>query len=189
MYSLLVLLCLWHFAASSPAPQGAGLQPRGIGYLQTLSLFACPAAAWPDANVGSLIQPQLPDGELQSILGQISPANIEATILKLVSFGTRHTLSSQTDPHRGIGAARDWLASQYDAAAAGSNGQMTVDVIGYEQQPDGDRVLFPVNISDVVATLKGSEDPDRVYVISGHYDTRCSDPNDYTSDAPGADDE
>jgi Zn-dependent M28 family amino/carboxypeptidase len=81
------------------------------------------------------------------------------------------------------------LASQYREVAAASNGQMTVEVIGYEQQPDGDRVLFPVNISDVVATLKGAEDPDRVYVVSGHYDTRCSDPNDYTSDAPGADDE
>ncbi len=106
-----------------------------------------------------------------------------------MSFGTRHTLSSQTDPNRGIGAARDWLASQYREAAAASNGQMTVEVIGYEQPADGDRVLFPVNISDVVATLKGTDDPDRVYVISGHYDTRCTDPNDYTSDAPGADDE
>src|ERR1700753_1815595 len=115
MYSLLVLLCLWHFAASSPAPGEAGLQSRGIGYVQTQSLFACPAAAWLDANVGSLIQPQLPDGELQSFLGQISPSNIEATILKLVSFRTRHTLSSQTGPHGGIGAARDWLASQYGA--------------------------------------------------------------------------
>ena len=66
---------------------------------------------------------------------------------------------------------------------------MSVDIVGYEQQIDGDRILFPVVISDVVATLKGSEDPDRYYVISGHYDTRCSDPNNYTCDAPGADDE
>lgn len=66
---------------------------------------------------------------------------------------------------------------------------MTVEVVGYEQQPDGDRVHFPVVISDVVATLKGSEDPERVYIVSGHYDTRVSDPNDYTGDAPGANDE
>jgi hypothetical protein len=119
----------------------------------------------------------------------VSPANIEATILKLVSFGTRHTLSSQTDPNRGIGAARDWIASEFRKYAEASEGQMTVEVPGYMQQPDGDRVLFPILLSDVVATLKGSEDPDRVYVVSGHYDTRCSDPLDYECDAPGADDE
>ncbi|EXJ61143.1 hypothetical protein A1O7_05296 [Cladophialophora yegresii CBS 114405] len=182
---------LWFvpLATSFPAHQEASLKSRNPGYQPGELLFACPAASWPYANVGTLIQPQIPDGELQSILSQVSPANIEATILKLVSFGTRHTLSSQTDPKRGIGAARDWLASQFREVAAASDGQMTVEVIGYEQQADGDRVLFPVNISDVVATLKGTADPDRVYVVSGHYDSRCTDPNDYTNDAPGADDD
>ena len=65
---------------------------------------------------------------------------------------------------------------------------MTVEVPSYIQEPDGERVLFPVRISDVVATLKGSEDLDRYYVVSRHYDTRCSDPNDHECDAPGADD-
>lgn len=119
----------------------------------------------------------------------MSAANIEATILKLVSFGTRHTLSTQTDPDRGVGAARDWIASEFRRYAEASDGRMTVEVPGYEQQPDGVRVTFPILISDVVATLKGSEDPDRVYVVSGHYDTRCLDPMDYECDAPGADDE
>ena len=73
--------------------------------------------------------------------------------------------------------------------AAASNGQMEVTVPSYVQQPDGDRILFPVRISDVVATLKGSVDPGRYYVVSGHYDTRCSDPNDFECDSPGADDE
>jgi hypothetical protein len=189
MTRFLSLVWLASFVVSIPTSRESSLQSRAPSTDFARFLFSCPAASWPNANVGSLIQPQLPDSELQSILSQVSPANIEATILQLVSFGTRHTLSSQTDPSRGIGAARDWLASQYREVAAASNGQMTVEVIGYEQQPDGDRVLFPVNISDVVATLKGAEDPDRVYVVSGHYDTRCSDPNDYTSDAPGADDE
>ena len=154
------------------------------------SLFLCPAASWPYENVvGSYIEPQMPDAELQYILSQVSPANIEATILKLVSFGTRHALSSQTDPNRGIGAARDWIAQQFRTYAQASDGRMTVEVPSYIQEPDGDRVLFPVRISDVVATLQGSEDPDRYYVVSGHYDTRCSDPNDYECDAPGADDE
>lgn len=164
----------------SPRPQDAVQSP----------LLFCPASSWPQAdNLSTLIQPQVPDSELQSILSQVSPANIEATILKLVSFGTRHTLSTQTDPDRGIGAARDWIASEFRRYAEASDGRMTVEVPGYEQQPDGDRVTFPVLISDVVATLKGSEDPDRVYVVSGHYDTRCLDPMDYECDAPGADDE
>lgn len=189
MWLSLCLVSIFGFVATIPTSSGVTLQFRNPAWQDEAALFTCPAASWPYADVGSLIQPPVPDSELQSILSEVSPANIEATIRKLVSFGTRHTLSSQTDPNRGIGAARDWLASQYREAAAASNGQMTVEVIGYEQPADGDRVLFPVNISDVVATLKGTDDPDRVYVISGHYDTRCTDPNDYTSDAPGADDE
>ena len=73
--------------------------------------------------------------------------------------------------------------------AAASNGQMEVTVPSYVQQSDGDRILFPVRVSDVVATLKGSIEPSRYYVVSGHYDTRCSDPNDFECDSPGADDE
>jgi hypothetical protein len=187
---LTCLLVLAQTVLSIPTPQSSALQSRNPAYDAAASLFLCSAASWPDQDVvGSPIQPQMPDAELQSILSQVSPANIEATIRKLVSFGTRHTLSSQTDPKRGIGAARDWIAQQFRTYAAASEGRMTVEVIGYEQEADGDRVLFPIRISDVVATLNGGEDPDRHYVVSGHYDTRCSDPNDYTCDAPGADDE
>jgi hypothetical protein len=171
MAFLVCLLSALALASAIPAPFAGTLQSRNPSYDLETQLFSCPAASWPYANIGSLIQPQLPDVELQSILSQVSVANIEATILKLVSFGTRHTLSSQTDPIRGIGAARDWLAGQYRQVAAASNGQMTVEVIGYEQQPDGDRVLFPVNISDVVATLKGSKDPDRVYVSDAPHES------------------
>ncbi|KAL8834128.1 MAG: hypothetical protein Q9170_003902 [Blastenia crenularia] len=151
-------------------------------------IFSCPAASWPPASIGSLLTPQTPDAELQAIMSEIDPKRIEAIITKLVSFGTRHTLSSQTDPNRGIGAARDWIASQMRSFAAASNGQMKVTVPSYVQGI-GERILFPVRITDIVATLKGSVDPGRHYVVSGHYDSRCSDPNDYTSDAPGADDD
>ncbi|KAI4140673.1 MAG: hypothetical protein L6R39_005692 [Caloplaca ligustica] len=151
-------------------------------------IFSCPAASWPPAAIGSLLTPQAPDAELQAILSEIDPKRIEAIITKLVSFGTRHTLSNQTDPNRGIGAARDWIAEQMRSFAVASNGQMEVTVPSYIQGV-GERILFPVRISDVVATLKGSLDPGRYYVVSGHYDTRCTDPNDYTCDAPGADDD
>ena len=121
-------------------------------------------------------------------MAAIDPKRIEAIISKLVSFGTRHTLSNQTDPDRGIGAARDWIASQMREFANASDGRMEVTVPSYIQ-PVAERILFPVRISDVVATLKGSVDPGRVYVVSGHYDSRVSNVLNYTADAPGADDE
>jgi hypothetical protein len=142
---------------------------------------------WPIATVGKALKQQLPDEELQGILSQVSQDNIEATIRKLASFGTRHTLSSQTDPARGIGAARTWLTEQFQEAADASEGRMTVDWNSFIKYPgDNERIIFPVNITNIVATLKGSEDPDRLYVTGGHYDSRNSNPIDYQGDAPGA---
>ena len=80
---------------------------------------------------------QSPDAELRAMLREVDPARIEATIRRLVAFGTRHTLSSQTDPQRGIGAARDWLYDQCQAVAATSGGRMTVEKQSYVQQPVG----------------------------------------------------
>ncbi|KAK2810264.1 hypothetical protein FQN49_008547 [Arthroderma sp. PD_2] len=153
------------------------------------SLFYCPAASWPRVKLGSPNKPQEPSKDLKKILSQISPKRIETTIRKLVSFGTRHTLSTQTNATYGIGAARDWIASEFQRYANASDGRLTVEVIGYEQQPDGERILFPVRISDVVATLKGDQEPERVYVVSGHYDTIPSSTIDYMTDAPGANDD
>lgn len=145
---------------------------------------------WPIASVGKALEQQLPGEELQSILSQVSQANIEATIRKLASFGTRHTLSSQDDPNRGIGAARAWITSKYQEAADASDGSMTIEWNSFIKYPgDNERIIFPVNITNIVATLKGSEDPDRLYVVGGHYDSRNSNPIDYEGDAPGAVDE
>ena len=107
-----------------------------------------------------------------------------------MSFGTRHTLSSQTDPERGIGAARDWLLGEFQRAAATSDGRMRVELQSYVQAP-APRVPQPTTITNVVATLRGgqAESADRVYVVSGHYDSRCSDPLDAECDAPGANDD
>ena len=192
--ALLLLLLFLPLTLTVPAPLPPispwSLHARQIPSLPSYNdIFSCPAAFWPPASIGSPLTPQAPDTELQAIMSEIDPGRIEAIITKLVSFGTRHTLSSQTDPNRGVGAARDWIEQQMRSFAATSNGQMEVTVPSYIQPVDGDRILFPVRISDVVATLKGSVDPGRYYVVSGHYDTRCSDPNDYTCDAPGADDE
>ncbi|KAF2472982.1 putative zinc metalloprotease [Lindgomyces ingoldianus] len=148
----------------------------------------CANAAWPPSGVGVELVPQAPDDELKAMLAVIDPARIEATIKKLVSFGTRHTLSTQTDPKRGIGAARDWIASEMRKYANESEGMMTVTVPGYTQGV-ASRIPFPVKISNVLATIEGSSDPARVYVITGHYDSRVTDVLDYTSDAPGANDD
>jgi hypothetical protein len=94
---------------------------------------------------------------------ELSPNRIERSVRKLASFGTRHTLSSQTDPERGIGAARDWLLSEFQRSAATANGRMTVELQSYVQAP-APRVPQPTTITNVVTTPHGSqaESADRV---------------------------
>src|SRR5580765_8025103 len=129
--------------------------------------------------------PQIP-----RIVSEINARNIEATIRKLVSFGTRNTLSDQNDPQRGIGAARDWLFSEFQKAATQSGGRMTVEKQTFEQ-PKAARVPQPTMLTNIVATLKGTqpESANRIYVVSGHYDSMCTSPTDAKCDAPGANDD
>ncbi|MGW6907128.1 M28 family metallopeptidase [Streptomyces sp. NPDC054940] len=143
-----------------------------------------PATAPPESPATA----QRPTRELRTLLREIDPARIEATTRKLVSFGTRHTLSVQDDPVRGIGAARDWLAAELRSYAAASGGRMTVELQSYVQEP-APRIPTPTRITNVIATLRGAVTPDRVHVVSGHYDSRVTDVMDATSDAPGADDD
>ncbi len=143
---------------------------------------------WPDGP-GRSNRPQVPDAELRRILRAIDPKRIEANVRKLASFGTRHTLSAQDDPKRGIGAARDWIFDTMSSYAAASGGRMTVEKQSYVQEPDGDRIPVETVITNVLATLRGSKEPGRVYLISGHYDSRVTDVMNFTDDAPGADDD
>src|SRR2546423_3945836 len=128
--------------------------------------------------------------QISKIVSEIDPRNIELTIRKLVGFGTRNTLSDQNDPNRGIGAARDWLYAEFQKAAAASAGRMTVEKQTFEQ-PKAARVPQPTMLTNIVATLKGTqpESANRVYVVSGHYDSMCSNPSDAKCDAPGANDD
>jgi Peptidase family M28 len=127
---------------------------------------------------------------IANIVREIDARNIEASIRKLVSFGTRNTLSEQNDPKRGIGAARDWLYAEFLKVAELSSGRMTVEKQSYEQEKAA-RIPQPTLITNVVATLKGSqpESMDRIYVVSGHYDSMCNSPTDAKCDAPGANDD
>ncbi|WP_020670627.1 M28 family metallopeptidase [Amycolatopsis nigrescens] len=145
------------------------------------------ARDWPDGP-GSRIFPPAPDRELRRILAELDAAKLEASVRKLVSFGTRHTLSTQTDPNRGIGAARDWLFAEFGRYAATSGGRMTVQLQSFIQPPSP-RVPEATKITNVIATLRGSSAPERIHVVSGHYDSRNSDPLDGVGDAPGADDD
>jgi hypothetical protein len=157
------------------------------------------AAALPLLGVTTTAQAESPAGgwhgkfpppDVDKMLREISAANIQRTIEKLVTFGTRNTLSSQTDPTRGIGAARDWLFDEFKKAALPSGGRMTVELQSYVQ-PVASRIPTPTVITTVVATLQGSQ-PDsvgRTYVVSGHYDSMPTDPTNPVADAPGANDD
>ncbi len=126
------------------------------------------------------------------MLRQVDAHRIEKTVRTLVSLGTRNTLSAQDDPKRGIGAARDWLYQQFQEVAKTSDGRMTVELQTFEQQPGRfPRIATATKVTNVVATLHGTqpESADRIYVVSGHYDSMCSRPTDAECDAPGADDD
>ena len=128
------------------------------------------------------------DPALLALLKQIDPNRIQATIQQLVSFGTRHTASSQTDPARGIGAATAWVTQQMNAFAAVPGSNMTVQQQTFTQ-PVTPTIPVPTVITNVIATIQGTASPERFYVVTGHLDSRCTDVLDFTSDAPGADDD
>jgi acetylornithine deacetylase/succinyl-diaminopimelate desuccinylase-like protein len=131
-----------------------------------------------------------PSADIQKMLKEVSAKRIETDIRKLVSFGTRNTLSEQDNPVRGIGAARDWIYGEFQKISADCGNCLTVEKQTFLQQPTANkRVLEPTNLTNVVATLKGTTNPDRIYVVSGHYDSMCSSPSDAKCDAPGANDD
>ena len=116
-----------------------------------------------------------------------SQQRLRGTVEKLVSFGTRHTLSSESDPARGIGAARRWVESEFRQISAGCNGCLTIALP--ETTVSGDRLPAPTHIVDVVAIQRGSERPDEVVIVQAHVDSRVSDVMDAAKDAPGANDD
>ncbi|HEX8223023.1 MAG TPA: M28 family peptidase [Allosphingosinicella sp.] len=121
------------------------------------------------------------------IADQVSQARIRAIVEKLVSFGTRHTLSSQTDPKRGIGAALRWTEAEFGrySRACGN----CLRVVTPSDTVTGRRVPTPTRVWNAVAIQRGSVDPNRVVIISGHIDSRVTDVMNATADAPGANDD
>ena len=121
------------------------------------------------------------DAKLRAIVAPVSQAQLRHTIETLVSFGTRHTLSSQTDPKRGIGAALNWAKGQFE-----SFGLPTVRPC---ETFTGSRIPNPTAVCDMVAIQRGTERPNDVVIITGHIDSRVTDVMNFTSDAPGANDD
>ena len=119
--------------------------------------------------------------------GDPDAAKLKQYVEKLVSFGTRHTLSSADDPKRGIGAARRWAKSEFETISKMCKNCLTIEML--ERQMSGPRVPGGVNIVDVLAIKPGKMGWDHVIIIAGHIDSRVSDVMNSTADAPGANDD
>ena len=135
--------------------------------LLTAALFFTASTAFSQAPSSK------PDPDVSRMVKEISPKRIESDIRKLVSFGTRNTLSEQNNPTRGIGAARDWLFAEFQKISAECGGCLDVQKQAFTQ-PKANRIPEPTVLTNVFAVLKGTKSPDRIYVVSGHYDSMCS---------------
>jgi hypothetical protein len=145
------------------------------------------AVALPSLLLIGAAPPPSPDAKLRAIVAPVSQAKLRHTIETLVSFGTRHTLSSQTDPKRGIGAALNWAEAEFNRTSVACGNCLIVSRTS--DTFSGDRLPSPTKITDVFAVQRGTERPNDVVIIQGHIDSRVTDPMNATSDAPGANDD
>ncbi|MBC7511852.1 MAG: M20/M25/M40 family metallo-hydrolase [Ferruginibacter sp.] len=130
------------------------------------------------------------DKEIDKMVKEVSPDSLKSYIKNLVAFGTRNTLSTQTDSKRGIGAARKWVLNKFTEFARQSNGRLSAFIDTTTLLPDSKRVDAPLLLGNVVATLKGTDAADkRLFIISGHLDNMRTNVMDRTGDAPGANDD
>ena len=155
-----------------------------------LALFAIVSLYFITIPASLAQAPSTEDEEIQQMVDQVSADNLKKLVEKMESFGTRHTLSTTTDKKRGIGAAREWVKSEFEKYAKASNGRMTVEMDRFTVKADGRRIPNDVEMANVMAVLKGTNPNDnRVLVVGGHLDSRATDVMDFKSDAPGANDD
>jgi Zn-dependent M28 family amino/carboxypeptidase len=124
---------------------------------------------------------------LKAIAAEVSETSQRGYIEKMVSFGTRSTISDTTSDTRGIGAARRWVESEFRGMGAACGG--CLEIVTPSDTATGQRYPQPTLVVDVVAIQRGETDPNRVIIIQGHLDSRNSDPVDGVGDAPGANDD
>ena len=129
------------------------------------------------------------DTRLYDIIASVSAQRIEADITTLANFGTRHTLSDTVSQTRGIGAARRWIKSEFEKTSAACNNCLEVfyqkDLV---KKGENQRIVHDVWVVNVVAIQRGTKYPNRFIIMSGDIDSRVSDPTNFTSDSPGAND-
>ncbi|NAY90572.1 M28 family peptidase [Muricauda sp. JGD-17] len=129
------------------------------------------------------------DSRIYEIINAVSAQRIEKDITTLVGFGTRHTLSDTVSQTRGIGAARRWIKSEFDKISSDCNDCLEVfyqkDLV---KEGEGRRIIKDVWVVNVVAIQRGTKYPNRFIIMSGDIDSRVSDPVDFSSDSPGAND-
>ena len=124
---------------------------------------------------------------LHQLAAEVRPERMRADIEALVGFGTRHTMSETASETRGIGAARRWAQGQFEQMSRDCGGCLTV--ITPSDTVTAARVPTPTEVVNVVAIQRGTGDPNRVIIISGHIDSRVTDVMNFTADAPGANDD
>lgn len=130
------------------------------------------------------------DPEIENMVKEVNADSLQAYVRAMVGFKTRSTVSSTTDSKAGIGAARNWVLAKFSQFAAASGGRLTAMVDTSTYVADGNRVKTNVNLGNTVATLKGTDPNDnRLFIISGHLDSRRTDVLDGTNEAPGANDD
>ena len=130
------------------------------------------------------------DQQISQMVEEVSEKNIEANIRKLVTFQTRHSLSDTTSASTGIGAARNWIKAEMERYSRESGGRLKVEFDVFTQPADGRRITTPAVMKNVLGILPGTDAlDDRVFIVSGHYDSRASDVNDSKIFAPGANDD
>ena len=130
------------------------------------------------------------DPVIEGMLSEVSTVNLEATVRKLVSFQTRHTLSDTLSKTTGIGAARNWIKSEFEQYSKANGGKLQVSFDTFVQPADNRRILQPVTLKNVLAILPGTDPEDkRMLMISGHYDSRVTDVMNVKDFAPGANDD
>jgi Zn-dependent M28 family amino/carboxypeptidase len=169
-YAPVLLAGLAALTASCTSSQTPGTGGSGFVY--------SPGTAGPTLAVASL---------LSSISDEVSEVSQRAQVEKMVSFGTRSTISDQVSNTRGIGAARRWVESEFRSMSSACGG--CLEIVLPEDTVTGQRYPQPTKVVDVVAIKRGTTDPNRVIIIQGHLDSRNSTNENVTDDAPGANDD
>ena len=169
-------------------------RPSVLAGVLLVAVASALAAAQTESHVDRASGTTVVDSRIATALQQVSPDRIRANIEKLVSFGTRSTISAQDSgaiqAGRGVGAARQWIQSEFKRYSRDCGGCLDVKTDSFTQ-PTADRIPRPTEITNVYAVLKGSdaENAKRIVLVTGHYDSRNSDISDVKGDAPGANDD